>query len=294
LKELFYKSIRYREWSLNQASDSNLEAELNSHVKDANLALKLIEIICFEFEGFVGRNPFLGSDEYSELYKMISRWLHFTMPDIYKNSREQEKNFLTSLCKEMTIELKPVINFLKPWFPYRTGAYDSPAEKKLSEDLGLILERRLADTFIDKFLENGWVYSLFGDENFIEHYILLRKDSFFWSAELRGKFFEYSKNEEKKDAITLNAIHFISLIDYTFFDPMGHRSVFTEKNAITYDHEIMLKVWELATQQVINPRMFKSLENFKDKVKEKLELDLPGPHWWVEIKKMVEDRSKEK
>ena len=96
------------------------------------------------------------------------------------------------------------------------------------------------------------------------------------------------------DTLALNAIHLISLIDYTFFDPMGYRSVFNEDNAIINDHEIMLKIWELATQQVINPRMFKSLENFKDKVEEKLKLELPEPEWWNEIKKMVEERSKEK
>lgn len=123
---------------------------------------------------------------------------------------------------------------------------------------------------------------------------MLRKDSFFWSEELKKKFFNYSENDEKKDIITLNAIHLISIIDYTFFDPMGHRSVFNEKNTIIYDQEIMLKIWELATQQVINPRMFKSIENFRDKVKEKLNLEFPKPSWWDEIKKMVEERSKEK
>lgn len=294
LKELFRKTVHNREWLLNQASDSNLGSELKKYANGAILALSLIKIISFEEGGLSGANPFLTTEDFTEIYKHISRWLHFTMPKLYTDLRKKEKEFLIKLCNETTIDLKSLLSYLKPWSPFRTGVYDSPSEKKLSEELGFILEKRLSVNLMDKFIEDGYVYSLFGEEKFVEHYILLRKDSYFWSKVLRKKFFGYRKNVDNKEALTLNAIHFISLIDYTFFDPLGNRSVFNESNAIIYDQEIMFNIWVLATLQVINPRMFKSLENFKEKVGEKLKLKLPEPKWWKRIKKMVEERSKNK
>lgn len=292
LKELFIKTLNNREWLLNQASDSSLDSERLQYTNAATSALTMIRIIVVECGGLVGTNPFLTTTDFSEIYKQISRWLHFTMPEDYSQLREKEKKFLSELCQKMSIDLKLVLDYLKPWFPFRTGAYDGPGEKKLSDELGKIIEARISSDLIDKFLEEGWVYSLFGDENFVEQYILLRKDGHFWTGKSRKMIFELSKNEEKKEVIALNAIHFISLIDYRFFDPIGERSFFNKNNGIIYDNDIMLKIWELATMQVINPRMFSSLENFKDKIKEKMKLELPLPVWWNEIKKLVEERRK--
>src|ERR1035437_1964060 len=292
IKELFTKTIRYREWSLEQASDSNLINELDGHVKDANLALHLIKLISFDFNGFVGQNPILTINDFSDLYKMISRWLHFIMPDIYTEVRKQEKEFLNELAEKITIDPKTIMEYLKPWFPFRTGAYDSQAEKELAEKLGLILEKRISHNLINKFMEEGWIYSILNrDENICEHYILLRKNSYLWSSELKQRFYDFIKDKEHKSILTLNSIYFISLIDELSFDPMGNWSVINDNNILN-DNEIMLHIWQLAMQQIINPRMFRSVEKFRDKVKGKTNLELPKPEWWDEIKKMVDGRNK--
>ena len=194
LKELFIKTMHNREWLLNQASDSNLESERKQYTIAAKNSLTLIRLISLECSGFIGSDPFLSTNDFSEIYKQISRWLHFTMPKNYNDLRKKERKFLIELCKNLSIDIKSVLAYLKPWFPYRTGAYDSPAEKKLSDELGKILEKRLAVIFIDKFLEEGWVYTLFdGEANFVEQYILLRKDSHFWFRFIKEKVFQISK-----------------------------------------------------------------------------------------------------
>lgn len=295
LSALFEKAIEYRTWSLGMASDSILEEEVINHTNDANLALEIIRKICFDFEGFVGPTPFLSDKHFSKLYEMITRWLHFTMPNKYLEAREFEKELLNDLCKKMSIELMVILKHLEPWMPYRHSAFDSKIEKEIADKLGLIIEERVSNQLIDKFLIKDWTFNIFlRDEHLIEHYILLRKSSYFWTSELRIKFFELLEKNKDDEIIVKNMYHLLTIIASTFFDPVGGWSVVDGENAIINDKEVMVKIWEIALYKRLNPRMFTSVERFRNTLKEKTNLELSKPEWWDEIKKMVQERSNEK
>jgi len=291
LSTLFYKAIEYRNWALGMASDSILESEVNSHTNDANLGLEIIRKICFEFKGFVGTTAFLNSEHFSALYQIITKWLHFRMPSVYSESRVLEKKLLIDLCKKMQIDLIEVMKFLQPWMPYRHSGLDGKYEKELANELGLILEERIANQLLVKFLLEKWIYNIFlRDQNVVEHYILLRNTSYFWTSDLKQKFIQLLDENKDDDKLIKNMYHFLSLLETTFFDPAGRWSVIDDEKAIIKDGEIMIKIWEVALHKKINPRMFKSVEEFRDKLKQKTDLELPKPEWWAEIKEMVDGK----
>lgn len=295
LKVLFQKTVEYQNWSLGMASDTHLEEYLISHVKDASLALRLLATISFDMGGFVGKKPFLDISKFRILHEMITRWTHFTMPDIYKRIRQDEKELLLKICHESTIDLILIMNFLQPWFPFRTGVFNSIAEEQLSKELGKILEERISYQLFENFKKEGWIESIFiRDKHIVEHYILLRKNSCFWTCNLRDEFFKLLNKSANNTNLILNMASFESLITVALLDEKDKWSVIPDADSILHDHELITIIWETALRKKINPRMFKSQEEYKDDIRAKTGIDLPLPSWWEEMKNMVEDRKQSK
>lgn len=295
LRAFLLKAIDYWTWSLEQASDARAGEGTRNHTNDAILSLNLIEKICFDKNGLIGSNPFLDGSHFSSIYKAATRWIHFTMPEeVYKPIREKEKQLLIRTCSETTSDLIEILFFLKPWNVFRSGVYNQRAEKELAEELSYILEKRISVQLLDKFNIDNWIKTIFVQEShLVEQYILFRKSSYFWSSELRQKFLELLCNKDSQKTITNNMYQFLSLIDAAFFSQGSINGIIRIEDSILQDKELIIEIWKCAFKEELNPRMFKGVEELKNELKKKCDIDVPLPPWWERIKQLVEDRSKQ-
>lgn len=289
------KSIEYWHWALDQASNSIPGAKTQSHTKDAVLSLNLIEKICFDKKGFIGPNPFLDASHFIFIYQTATKWIHFRMPaDVYNPIRDKEKQLLIKICSETTVNLNDILFTLKPWNVFRIGAHNQKAEKELAEELSKILEKRISLELLNKFKIDNWVNSIFTqDSHLVEHYILLRKTSYFWSPELRKKFLDLLNNNNLKKILSNNTYQFLSLIDAAFLSRESVNGIISFENSILSDKELIIEIWNCALSEEINPRMFKGLNELKNDLKSKCDIDVPLPPWWERIKRLVEGRDSE-
>ena len=293
LRAFLLKAIEYWNWSLDQASNARVGEVTKNHSNDAILSLNLIEKISFDKNGYVGTNPFLDVSHFSSIYKTATIWVHFTMPeDVYLPIREKEKQLLIKICTETTSDLIEILFFLKPWMVYRSGVYNQHEEKQLAEELSLILGKRISAQLLEKFKIDNWVNSIFvQDSHFVEQYILLRRSSYLWSAELRQKFLGLFCNVEYEKAITNNMYQFLSLIDAAFFSQGSINGITPIEDSILQDKELIIEIWKCAFREELNPRMFKSAEELRDELKQRFDIDVPLPPWWERIKQLVDNRA---
>lgn len=295
LRAFLVKAIDYWNWSLGQASDSTVGEKTKSHTNDAILSLNMIEKICFDWNGFVGNLPFLDVSQFSSIYKTVTKWIHFTMPeDVYLPIREKEKQLLIRISNESTSDLNEFLFFLKPWNVFRDVVFHQQAEKELANELSLILEKRISVQLIDNFKIDNWINSIFArDNHLVEQYILLRRSSYFWSSELRKKFLTLLDNNEFPKTISSNMYQFLSLIDAAFLSKENINNITRLEDSILFDKELIIAIWNCAFKEEINPRMFKGAEELKIDLKSKCDIDVPVPSWWERIKQLVEGREKQ-
>jgi len=290
LSGFIIKAIEYWNWALGQASNSVPGDKTKSHATDAVLSLKLIENICFDKNGFSGATPFLDVTHFTLIYKTATKWIDFTTPaEVYIPIREKEKQVLVKICKETSFNLNEILFFLKPWNVFRNGVYNQEAEKELAGELSIILEKRIALEIIYNFKVDNWINSIFEqDGHFVEHYILLRKTSHLWSPKLRQQFLELLDNNEAQKIISNNMYQLLSLIDAAFFSRESLNGIISLENSILSDKELIIAIWKCAFIEEINPRMFKEIEELKNELKSKCDIDVPSPLWWERIKRLVE------
>jgi hypothetical protein len=295
LRAFLLEAIEYWNWSLGQALDAVPGEKTKSHTTDAILSINLIEKICFDKKGFIGSDPFLDSTHFNLIYKTATKRIHFTMPaDVYSPIREREKQLLIKICKETTANLYDILLFLEPWNLFRGGVFDSRAEKELAEELSNVLEKRISIEILNKFKINNWINSIFvRDSHLVEHYILLRKTSYLWSTQLRQAFLELLKNKDSQKVISNNMYQFLSLLDAAYFSKHSLNNIIHFENSILTDKELIIEIWRCALHDEINPRMFKGLEELKNELTSRFEIDVPLPSWWERIKQLVVNREKE-
>ncbi|PIS45902.1 MAG: hypothetical protein COT22_02805, partial [Ignavibacteria bacterium CG08_land_8_20_14_0_20_37_9] len=155
--------------------------------------------------------------------------------------------------------------------------------------LSIILEKRIALEIIYNFKVDNWINSIFEqDGHFVEHYILLRKTSHLWSPKLRQQFLELLDNNEAQKIISNNMYQLLSLIDAAFFSRESLNGIISLENSILSDKELIIAIWKCAFIEEINPRMFKEIEELKNELKSKCDIDVPSPLWWERIKRLVE------
>ena len=65
------------------------------------------------------------------------------------------------------------------------------------------------------------------------------------------------------------------------------------EDSILEDKELIIEIWKCAFKEEVNPRMFKSVQELKNELKSRCDIDVPLPPWWDRIKQLVEGREKQ-
>jgi hypothetical protein len=294
LTELLVKVIQSWDGNLSQASNSKLNEELNNYADNALLCIDLMEKICFNNDGLVGDKPFLNNSHFEKIYGIASHWAHFTMPnEVYAPIRKKEKDLLLKICYETTTDLIKILSYLKPWSRIRSNPFNSVEEKDLCVELSQIIEKRISEDFLEKFKIDNWSYSIISkDINLIEHHILLRKSSYFWSSDIRAKFLRLLKTETKSDTVSRNMYYFLLTIHYAFLDK-DRSSFILITESILQDKELISEIWKSATLFEINPRMFKGLDDIRKQLMDNYNIELTLPSWWEKVERIILEKEKE-
>jgi len=294
IPELFNIMIEFRLSILGEAADIKIESERMGLVEKASDALKLLRLLSFELNGFIGETPLLDDNNFNSALEMVIQWHHFRNTTDYLELRNAEEEYLTDICKLTTCDPGKLLEITKPWRgSRRIQGLNVKETEVLYQSLDNILSKGVAEKIIKRFGRAGGIGELYSENEYLsEKYVLFRHKSPFWKGRFRSKFLQIADKAQKDIDIQDNFIEMLVMLSsyITYGSGIFSRADIEE---IIRDTEIFDAIWVAALSSPIQPRFFGEIMKAKIKCEKIVPYVLDIPEWGKLMEKEFMESSQE-